>query len=127
MFFSHKIKSRHTFTFEMWNKDSIYTPLIAAIKLSSNLVSDSIKISNASAIKDDKTSTYILATYLVISRNKLKSFSPIPPCIWSPNLAGLWLTLRGTHKVTWPFDHMVLRYRDGSKTLYLHHYNPWSY
>ena len=36
--------------------------------------------------------------------------STLPRCLLLPNLAGVWLTMRGpTHKVTWLFDHVILQ------------------
>ena len=39
--------------------------------------------------------------------------SPLPYSLWSLNLGGWWLALRGfmMHKVTWCFDHIVLQDR----------------
>ena len=56
-----------------------------------------------------------------------KSIFPLPQCIWTPTLAGWWLTIRGVH----PFIHttlwspVFLRSRENLKRLFIHHHNVY--
>ena len=67
-----------------------------------------------------------LITCYAKSRDKPKSLSPLPQCVWPPNLVGEWLTLRDSYLKS----HMVLesrtlaRSRDNLKT-YLHYHNAY--
>ena len=45
-----------------------------------------------------------------ITRQPKTITSPLSHCLWPPNLAGWWLTLKGpTLKVTWIFHHVELQ------------------
>ena len=52
--------------------------------------------------------------------------SPLPQCLWPPNMAGWWLTLSGSHppsySTLWSRD--PVRLRDKLKPLYFHYHNP---
>ena len=53
--------------------------------------------------------------------NKLKPPLPrLPRCLWSPKLAGVWLTLRGSY-------HGLARPNDKVKLLYLHYHSAYDH
>ena len=65
------------------------------------------------ASKLDRGETYLKGVPLTwsskITRQTKTIISPLPQCLWPSNLTRWWLTLSAFyHKVTWPYNHMVL-------------------
>ena len=51
-----------------------------------------------------------ISTAAIVKETNSFNKSPIPQCLWLPNLAGWWGTLLAlSHKVTQPFGHVVLQ------------------
>ena len=67
--------------------------------------------------------------HLEFSSSATKNISPLPQSQWPPNLAGWWLTMRGSHPLNHatPWSRGLPKSRDKQKSLYLYHQSAYGH